>query len=891
MIEFENPPHPAPSAQFAWRRLALGVLLVNLFVVALAGFTLRQSAHQYQERAENTTRNLSRVLEEEIGGDIEKIDASLLTISEDVERRMASGRIDEKELGAVLARQLSHLPEALSLRVADSQGIVRYGPGVRPGVSIADRGYFRRQRAASKSQLVIDGPVFARISQEWSLPMSRRIANPDGSFAGIAYVNLSIAHLVETFKDLDIGRNGVANLRDAELRIIARYPEADGMAGMMGKPTGSPALQSLIDQGRAAGTYRARGVLDGVDRTYSFMRIGELPLYVTVGLARDEYMAEWWDTLVMLAVWELVFLALTVAAAWKIHQGIAERRRASEQLALSAKVFEESGECIVITDHEERIVSVNKAFVRVTGYSEAEVLGKTPRVMHSGRQDAEFYREMWRSILEISYWSGEIWDKRKNGEVYPKWLSVSAVRDEQGQVTHYIGVFSDITDRKRAEAHIKFLAYHDALTGLPNRLLAMDHLALAIAHAERAETKTAVLFLDLDNFKAINDSFGHAPGDALLKAVAERLRHCTRDTDTVSRQGGDEFLIVLADIADSEAIAATAEKILDALDTPFNVEGHEFATSLSIGIAVYPDDSKDIDALLMYADTAMYHAKEAGKDTFRFYTEEMNDHAIEHQRIRLGLRRALERDELVLHYQPQVDLASGRIVGAEALLRWNNAESGLLLPAAFIPTAEDSGLIVPIGDWVLREACRQAAAWRRLGLPDLVMAVNVSATQFRRGDLEQSVIKALAESGLPPRLLELELTESILIQDTDKMLDTVRRLKAHGVTLSIDDFGTGYSSLSYLKRFNVDKVKIDRSFVSDALSNPHDASIVRAIIQMARSLNLKTIAEGVEHEHLITFLRLQHCDEAQGYHFGRPMPADRFQQHLASRTREITADT
>jgi diguanylate cyclase (GGDEF)-like protein/PAS domain S-box-containing protein len=577
----------------------------------------------------------------------------------------------------------------------------------------------------------------------------------------------------------------------------------------------------------------------------------------------------------------------------RLQQRIGEQqgslREVTEQLQLSAKVFERSGESITITDANERILSVNSAFTEMTGYRAEEVIGQTPRLLASGRHDVQFYDTMWRALSETGHWQGEIWDRRKDGEVFPAWLRISVVKDSEDRPINYIYVFSDVSERKEAEARIEFMAYHDALTGLPNRQLALVHLELAIAHAERNGRKTAILYVDLDNFKTINDSFGYSVGDALLKSVAKRLADCTREADTISRQGGDEFLIILADVPDADSIASIAEKILETLDETFDVEGLELATSLSIGVAVFPDDAKDIETLLKLADTAMYHAKEAGRNAYRFYTEQMNVYAVEHQRIRVGLRRALERGELVLHYQPQVDLTTGLVVGAEALIRWNNPELGQLQPGTFIPTAEESGLIVPIGDWVLREACRQAVAWRRSGLPDIVVAVNVSSTQFKRGDLEHSVLRALEESGLPPAFLELELTESVLIQDTEKVLETVQRLKAHGLLLSIDDFGTGYSSLSYLKRFNVDKLKIDRSFVCDMLNDPQDASIVRAIIQMARSLNLKTIAEGVEDEHLLAFLKLQYCDEAQGYYFARAMPADDFARYLATNHTTVSA--
>jgi diguanylate cyclase (GGDEF)-like protein len=406
-----------------------------------------------------------------------------------------------------------------------------------------------------------------------------------------------------------------------------------------------------------------------------------------------------------------------------------------------------------------------------------------------------------------------------------------------------------------------------------------DRLALAIAYSERSHTKTALLFLDLDQFKTVNDSLGHPIGDALLQAAAQRLRQSLRDTDSISRQGGDEFLVVLPEVVDTDVIADVARKILTQLSQPLVLNGRELSTSVSIGVAVYPEDGDDFDTLLKKADIAMYHAKEAGRNTCRFYTEQMNIDADEHLHIRNSLQRALERGEFTLHYQPQVDLHSGAVVGVEALVRWRHPELGMLPPDRFIAIAEDCGLIVPLGEWVLHEACRQAAQWRKEGWP-LLMAVNMSGVQFKRGDLERTVSAALAGSGLDSRYLELELTESMLL-DAENVLATVQRLKALGVRFAIDDFGTGYSSLAYLKRFDVDKLKIDRSFMRDVLEDAGNTAIVSAIIQIARSLNLKTVAEGVEDERVLAYLRSQHCDEAQGYYFARPMPAAELSAYLA----------
>lgn len=471
--------------------------------------------------------------------------------------------------------------------------------------------------------------------------------------------------------------------------------------------------------------------------------------------------------------------------------------------------------------------------------------------------------------------------KAESGELRSFSVTGSPIFGDNGEFRGYRGIGTDITDRQAAEKRIEFLAYHDALTGLPNHLLMRDRFAQAMAHAERDGTMVALVFLDLDNFKSINDSLGHAIGDTLLKEIASRLGRCVRDTDTISRQGGDEFLIVLRDLPDIDVATATMIKIMERLQEPFQTEGQELSTSVSMGVAIFPEDGRDFETLFKKADTAMYRAKEAGRNTYLFFDEAMNAEAVNHLLLLSALRRALERREFVLHYQPQIDLASGAVTGVEALIRWNHPELGMVAPARFIPVAEESGLIVPIGEWVLREACRQAMAWKRDGLPELSIAVNLSAVQFKRGNVEQSVVCALEESGLDPALLELELTESILIQNVESVLATVKRLKLLGVKLSIDDFGTGYSSLSYLKRFDIDKLKIDQSFVRDLATDADDAAIVRAIIQMAHSLNLRTVAEGVETADILQQLRTFQCDEAQGYHFARPMPGSELARFLA----------
>jgi diguanylate cyclase (GGDEF)-like protein/PAS domain S-box-containing protein len=566
---------------------------------------------------------------------------------------------------------------------------------------------------------------------------------------------------------------------------------------------------------------------------------------------------------------------------------ITARREVEEKSHMAFEAIRYSGEGIVMTNAEQRIIMANPAFETMTGFGVAEVIGKTPRIFSPEWQPEDFLDDVKRSLESTGHWQGEIWNRRKNGEGFPEWRGISAVREACGRAKYYVHVFADMSEHKAAQKRIEFLAHHDPLTGLPNRVLLRDRMLQAMARASRAHTRVAMLFLDLDRFKQINDSLGHPAGDALLKAIAARLNECVRKSDTICRQGGDEFIIVLDGVRDAEAVAGVADNIHRLMAQPFDIGGYSLITSFSIGVAIYPDDGADFDVLMQEADTAMYHAKEAGRNHYRFFTEQMNQRALEHMLMETRLRGALDNAEFVLYYQPQADLTTRAIVGVEALIRWNSPENGLVQPAKFIPVAEETGLIVDIGAWVLREACRQAKAWQDAGLPPMVVAVNLSAIQFRRSDMIDTVVDALAQSGLSAEWLELELTESVLLQDTEAMLDTVRRLKALGLKLSVDDFGTGYSSLAYLKRFSVDKLKIDQSFIFDLLTDSDNAAIVRAIIQMAHSLKLRTIAEGVENEALSEMLKHFQCDDVQGYGLARPMPAEALEAFLRGYTAKM----
>ena len=550
------------------------------------------------------------------------------------------------------------------------------------------------------------------------------------------------------------------------------------------------------------------------------------------------------------------------------------------ELLLAGHVFESSKEGILITDAESRILAVNPAFTEISGYRAEDVVGKQPDLLASGKHEPEFYRDMWRTIRETGSWSGEIWNQRRDGSIFPELLQITTVRSASGEVLHYVGTFLDLTERKEAEDRIRQLAEFDPLTGLPNRSLLGDRMAQAMARAERENRRVAALVLDLDRFKTINDSLGHAIGDQLLKGVATRLRDLVRHSDTVSRLGGDEFVVVLTGLEHPAQALPAARKILEALAAPFQLGEHELLITPSIGIALYPANAGDPETLLKHAEAAMYHAKNQGRNTFQFFTPEFNHWATDRLRTENGLRHALARSELLLHFQPQVDLASRSIVGCEALLRWQPADSEMVMPDRFIPVAEETGLIVPIGNWVLEQACGQLARWDAEGAAPIRMAVNVAVPQLRQPGFVDGVRRALQRAGLAPERLEIEVTESVLLDKDERISQTLEGLLALGTKLSLDDFGTGYASLSYLRNFRFNVLKIDRSFVSELHHNEADIKLIRAIISIARDLSLQTVAEGVESEVQLEILQELGCTLGQGYHFSRPVPAARMGELL-----------
>ncbi|HUX63695.1 EAL domain-containing protein [Sulfuricella sp.] len=569
-----------------------------------------------------------------------------------------------------------------------------------------------------------------------------------------------------------------------------------------------------------------------------------------------------------------------------IGRDITERNRAEQELRIAATTFE-TQESIVVADRDTRILRVNRAFTRLTGYSAEEVIGRTPAMLKSGRQEAEFYRSLWETLTRDKYWQGELWNRRKDGVVFPAWLAITAVTDADGQVTHYVAVSSDLTLRKEADEKIHQLAFYDPLTQLPNRNLLRYRLQLALGYSTRHKSHGAILFIDLDNFKILNNTKGHNIGDLLLIEVAKRLQDCVRSGDTVARLGGDEFVVMIEELSeDAQQAAAQAqdigEMVLASINQPFNLQGFEHHSSSSIGIRLFRGDEISMDDLLKHADTAMYQAKHAGRDTIRFFDAPMQAVLEIRAALEADLRQALPHQQLRLYYQIQVN-EPGVVVGAEALLRWQHPERGLVSPMEFIPLAEETGLIVPIGKWVLQMACAQLKVWQADPLTcQLQIAVNVSARQFRHPDFVDQVLEMLEKTGVDPLKLKLELTESLMLDNITDSIDKMQALRIAGVRFSLDDFGTGQSSLTYLKRLPLDQIKIDQSFVRDIVTDPNDAAIVRTIIGMAKNLGLGIIAEGVETEQQRDFLKHNGCHAYQGYLFGKPVPIEEF-QNLVSR--------
>ncbi|PTT36469.1 GGDEF domain-containing protein [Acidovorax sp. HMWF018] len=574
----------------------------------------------------------------------------------------------------------------------------------------------------------------------------------------------------------------------------------------------------------------------------------------------------------------------------EIKAARAALQRSEARQRLAATVVDNTMEGVVVTDAHSRILSVNAAFTRLLGYTEEELLGKTPRVFKSGRHDKAFYEAMWSALTETGYWQGEIWNRRKNGEIFPEHMSLSAVRDPAGEITHYVCMFTDISEEKAQQRQLEYLAHNDPLTGLSNRTWFGHQLELAVQEAQGSGEHIAVLLLNLDRFKDVNDSYGHATGDEVLKHIARQVQSALRPGDVLGRMAGDELAVVARNLRHADGAAAVARHLIRAVAEPWrSPDGLEVVAGVSVGICMFPEHAGTTELLLQGAHAAVYGAKARGRGAWCFFHEAMTQAARERLELESRLRLALAQGHLQMYYQPQIDIATGRIQGAEALVRWNDPQEGLISPARFIPVAETSGVIGPLGEWVVREVCRQGQQWRDAGLPPLTLALNVSPRQFHLTDLAGCTAAALQASGFPAALLELEITESALAERTEEARQVLVRLRELGVRIAVDDFGTGYSSLAQLKRFPIDVLKIDQGFIRDIPQSEDDMAISAAIIAMGHSMGLSVLAEGVETEGQLAFLRERGCDAYQGYLCSRPVPADDFVALLRAQAESAAA--
>ena len=794
--------------------------------------------------------------------------------------------------------------ESLSnaLSIVDRNGRIIY-PSDTPSSDMAhsdgalDITQFRNSAKISGDSLLIGATDLDKTTGS----MHFRCALPlykNGEFHGLVMLTLPSGYLIDFYRDMSLGRRSSLTLMTLEPRLIARQPPPK--PDMYGRPIARLKEDYGVDlDGNATGS--VLGIKSPFDQESRFdvyfNRLKDYPIVVIVGISDLDLKAEMGSTRLSLTLLALMFSTAVAAVAFllsrmykqnsRLKEALETNRAADAQLRIAAVAFD-SREGMVITDAAGIIVRVNQAFVESSGYPASELIGQKPRLLRSGRHNAEFYQGIWDSISQTGGWQGEIWDRRKDGGEYPKWLTISAVTDAQGVVTHYVGTHFDISERKRTEERIHQLAFNDQLTGLPNRSLLLDRLQQSIDGCARRGSHSALLFIDLDNFKILNDTLGHDKGDLLLREVAQRLRNCVRESDTVARLGGDEFVIILKDLSPNQLEAAAqveiaGEKIITTLNREYHLGHHRHHSTPSIGAVVFGRNEETREDLLKQADLAMYQAKAAGRNALRFFDPEMQAQVTARVELENELRNAIRDDQFILHFQPQVD-DQDCWTGAEVLVRWLHPQRGLLSPHAFIRLAEENGMILPIGQRVLEIACEQLALWSsRQEFEHLTLAVNISGRQIKHEGFVGHVLAVLERTGADPRKLKLELTESQLLTEVESTIVKMNSLRVHGVTFALDDFGTGYSSLSYLRRLPLEKLKIDRSFVNDVTSNPNDAAITRTIIALAHTLGLKVLAEGVESEEQRDFLTRNGCYWYQGHLFGHPMPLSAFEASILQR--------
>ncbi|WP_253474832.1 bifunctional diguanylate cyclase/phosphodiesterase [Pseudomonas kilonensis] len=867
-------------------RLTAGIASIILFVYALAGLALYQSKHQHELQAVTTTENLARSLAINVSGVLDKVDVGLFAITSEVERQMAAGGINGALLNGFLTQQQAQIRDCEGLWVADEKGDVPWGTIMTAGkiTNITDREYFQRLHENSHLGMVVSKPVIGRSTKTWSVLLSRRINNADGSFAGVALGSLRMMeYFSNMFSTIEIGKHGVIAIRDDEMALIVRYPTVANESGQVGARLVSAKATEATRSSPEAGSYTAVTPVDGIERLYTYRKIANYPLYIFVAKSTDDFLVPWRKevdiTLLLLAVFTLVILVFTRTS----YRRETESRRA-KKMELFRTAFRTSPDSQFITCLEDgRILEVNDGFTPVFGWTREDTTGKTVFDIDIWRYPEERHTSV-RLLQQNEYFiDREAEFVSKDGRTWPGLVSAHVMTLDDTLCIQ--AIIRDISDRKAAEQQIQKLSFSDQLTGLPNRRLFMDRLEQALISSARHQWIGALMFVDLDDFKSINETLGHGQGDLFLNEIAQRLRRCVREGDTVARLGGDKFAFILENQSTHPQAAAShaeniGKKTLLEIWQPYQLCTSTLHRTCSIGITLFGEQNEDASEPLKRAELAMYQAKACGRNVLRFFDPKMQ--AIVSARITLedGLREAIKQHRILLHYQPQVT-DEGRITGVEALVRWKSLRDGMISPAEFIPLAEATGLIFPLGQQVLIMACQQLAVWaERSGFSHLTIAVNVSTRQFNQDDFVEQIRSVLNRSGANPHRLKLEITESMLVSNVEDVIAKMNALKSIGVGFSLDDFGTGYSSLSYLKRLPLDQLKIDQGFVRDILVDPNDAAIAKTVVALANSMNLSVIAEGVETRAQRDMLAVIGCHNYQGYLFGRPMDIDALEDYI-----------
>jgi diguanylate cyclase (GGDEF)-like protein/PAS domain S-box-containing protein len=857
-------PRSRSSRTSAAVALACALIIGVVWVVTYERVTFERESDIAEALKQN--ENLALAFEQHAVRALRGIDMTLRLLRHEHEQH--GGKIDSSMLEAVT--ELDYATYSF-LGIVDASGYLIAGTGAFKPTSVTDQTYFKHHLHSADSGMRVALSAERKSNGAPELQMSRRVNLPDGSFGGVVIAGVNPGQFTSFYERVNLGSSGLVQLVSMEGDILVRRTQGAASAGQNLRGSTLVRLAAASD----ADTFLAGGRVDGVQRHMSYRVLRDFGVIVSVGTSTADAIAsaqkrQWWYLLgSSLATVFVVFFGSGIVLALRRQQRATEAARAGE--SLYRVTFEQAAVGIAHNSLDGRFTRANGAYCAMLGYTEDELRARTfMDVLHP--DDVPSPETMHRVLQEGGIKEEERF-VRKDGSVRSGLVAVALVRDAAGKPDYFVAMVQDVTERNEAQARLLRQSHYDTLTGLPNRLLLLDRLTQTLNQARRKEQTVGALLINLDRFKAVNDTLGRDCGDQLLRVAAERLTATVRAGDSVARTGGDEFVIVLPEIHGAEDAARVARKVVDAMTAPYRIGEQEIFVTASVGIALFPGDGPEAEALIRNADAAMARAKEVGRNNFQFYTATLNERSTEKLLLEADLRRALGRDEFLLHYQPKVNLASGTVTGMEALLRWRRADGKLVSPGEFIPLLEESGMIGEVGNWVIHAACAQIQNWRRAGYTPVPVAVNVSTQQFLQGDLHAVVDRALRESGVEPGLLEIEITESDAMQDHERVVPVLNALKARGVGIAIDDFGTGYSSLGYLARFPVQTLKIDRSFIIRMHTEANAMTLVSTMISLAHSLNLKVIAEGVETDEHSSLLRLLRCDEMQGYLFSRPLPA------------------